>query len=118
MFVRWCLDGAVRVCSIPNHLVRSREQGANEKKKGLSKGAPDLMVATRGVLVDAPYPLVIEMKRTGSTRSAVEPEQWAWLEYWASQGAMAAVACGRECAIYAAGLVGLGDGTGAVRKKP
>lgn len=115
MFVRWFWNGGVWGHSVPNHLVRDKKTGAQEKKKGLSKGVSDLMIATRGSLPGAPYPLVIEMKRTGSTKSAVDPEQWAWLEYWASQGALAAVCCGRECAIYACGLVGLGDGSGALR---
>lgn len=107
MFVRWCWENGIWVHSVPNHLVRDKRTGAAEKKKGLSKGATDLIVATRSPLPLAPYPLVIEMKTTGSTHSAVEPDQWKWLEYWASQGAFAAVCCGRECAIRACELVGL-----------
>lgn len=94
-FVSWLRAHNIRHHSIPNSAARSREQTADLKREGLSKGAPDLYVFLPGRAT-----LAIEMKRECGILSDVGEEQWDWHEFLPGcPGWYSCIAFGKRAAV-------------------
>jgi len=93
-FVSYLRARGIRHFAVPNGGQRSAIAGARLKAEGVSRGVPDLHVASppaSGVVA-----LIVELKRRNGRPSDVTPEQRDWLAYFDSIGCRTKVAFGLD----------------------
>ena len=105
--VRWLRTVGVLFCHVPNGGKRSRREAVRLKASGVVAGVPDLLIFD-------PPPIggscgaALEMKRQGSTPSAVSKVQKVWLRELEARGWASLVGRGAEDAIEQLRALGYG----------